>query len=81
MTESEARRILGAVLATVAPEADLDEVGEGETMQEAMDLDSVDFLNLVIGLHERTGIEIPERDYPELATVEGCVAYLTSASA
>lgn len=78
MTNDEARDILKAVLRTVAPESDLDEVGEGETMQEALDLDSIDFLNLVIGLHERTGIDIPERDYPELATVDGCVAYLTS---
>ncbi len=79
MTHDEARDVLKAVLRTVAPESDLDDVGEGETMQEALDLDSIDFLNLVIGLHERTGIEIPERDYPELATVDGCVAYLTAA--
>jgi acyl carrier protein len=77
MTDDDARSLLKTVLHTIAPESDLDDVGEGETMQEALDLDSIDFLNLVIGLHERTGIDIPERDYPELATVEGCVAYLT----
>jgi len=66
------------VLGEVAPEADLDSVGPDETMQEALDLDSIDFLNFVTGLHERTGLEIPERDYPELSTVEGCVRYLTS---
>jgi len=38
----------------------------------------LDFLNFMIGLHERTGIEIPELDYPELATVEGCAAYLVA---
>jgi len=65
-------------LGEVAPEADLDSVGPDETMQEALDLDSIDFLNFVTGLHERTGLEIPERDYPELSTVEGCVRYLTT---
>jgi len=79
MTEDEARALIATVLHEVAPEVDLDEVGEGQTLQEALDLDSIDFLNLVVGLHERTGIEIPERDYPELSTLDGCVAYLTKA--
>ena len=80
MTDDVALDLLKSVLHTVAPEADLDEVGEGETLQEALDLDSIDFLNLVVGLHERTGIEIPERDYPQLATVEGCIRYLQTAT-
>ncbi len=78
MTDDDARDLIRKVLGEVAPEADLDSVGSGETMQEALDLDSIDFLNFVTGLHERTGLEIPERDYPELSTVEGCVRYLTS---
>ncbi len=78
MTDDDARDLIRTVLGEVAPEADLDSVGPDETMQEALDLDSIDFLNFVTGLHERTGLEIPERDYPELSTVEGCVRYLTS---
>jgi acyl carrier protein len=77
MTNDEALAILRSVLRTVAPEADLNEVGKDETIQEALDLDSIDFLNLVIGIHERTGLEIPERDYPELTTVDGFVDYLS----
>ncbi len=80
MTSDDARQLIRSVLRQVAPEADLDEVGPGETLQEALDLDSIDFLNFVVGLHEQTGLEIPERDYPRLSTVEGCVTYLTSAS-
>lgn len=80
MTEDEALAVLKAALYSVAPEADLDQVGEGETLQEALDLDSIDFLSLVVGLHERAGIDIPERDYPELATLEGCVRYLQRAN-
>jgi acyl carrier protein len=78
MTDDDARDLIRSVLGEVAPEADLDSVGPDETMQEALDLDSIDFLNFVTGLHERTGLEIPERDYPELSTVEGCVHYLTA---
>jgi len=80
MTDDDARDLIRAVLGEVAPEADLDSVGPDETMQEALDLDSIDFLNFVTGLHERTGLEIPEHDYPELSTVEGCVRYLTASS-
>ncbi len=79
MTTDEARDLIRSVLREVAPEADLDEVGVEETLQEALDLDSIDFLNLVVGLHEATGLEIPERDYAQLATLDGCVTYLTRA--
>lgn len=79
MTSNEARELMGSVLHGVAPEADLAEVGPGETLQEALDLDSFDFLTFVVGLAEATGLEIPDKDYAKLATVEGCVEYLTSA--
>jgi acyl carrier protein len=78
MTDDEARQLIGRTLRQVAPEADLDEVRPGETLQEALDLDSMDFLNLVVGLHEATGLEIPERDYPQLSTLDGAIAYLTA---
>ncbi len=81
MTDDEARQLIRTTLRQVAPDADLDEVGPGETLQEALDLDSIDFLNLVTGLHEATGLEIPERDYPHLSTLEGAVAYLTANTA
>lgn len=80
MNTDEARTLVRSVMHQVAPEADLDDVEAGETMQEALDLDSIDFLNFVIGLHEATGLEIPERDYPQLATVDGCVSYLAAAA-
>jgi len=78
MNDDEARTLIRTVLGEVAPEADLADVGADETIQEALDLDSIDFLNFVTGLHERTGLEIPERDYPELSTVDGCIRYLVA---
>jgi acyl carrier protein len=81
VNRDEARTLLGTTLHQIAPGADLDAVGPDETLQEAFDLDSIDVLNLVVGLYEATGIEIPERDYPQLTTVEGCVSYLVAATA
>ena len=71
-------QLVRSALRQMAPEADVDEVGTGETLQEAIDLESIDFLNFVVGLQEETWCEIPERNYPQPSTVEGCGAYLTS---
>ena len=78
MREDDALTLIRTVIHEVAPEAELGEVQPQETLQEALDMDSIDFLNFVIGLHDRTGIEIPESDYPELATLDGCIHYLES---
>ena len=57
---------------------DIDSVAEGETLQEGLELDSIDFLQFVAGLAESMGREIPERDYARLSTVDGCVDYLAA---
>lgn len=75
MTPSEIRAMAAEVLAGIAPEADLAGVGEAEDLREALDLDSMDFMNFVVGLHERSGRAIPDADAPRLATLEGLVAY------
>lgn len=80
MTPNETRALLARLLRRVAPEVDLDRVDPTALLQEEAELDSMDFLNLVTALHEETGIEVPERDYPEIATVDGFVAYVTAAS-
>jgi acyl carrier protein len=74
----DARALLIRLLHPIAPEADLADVGPGETLQEALDLDSMDFLNFVTALHQETGLEVPERDYPKLSTIEGFVQYVTA---
>ncbi len=47
-------------------------------LREALDIDSMDFLNFMIAVHHRLGVEIPELDYPKLITLDGAVAYLTT---
>ena len=69
------------VLGEVAPEVDLTSVDPTEDLRDQLDLDSMDILNLAIGLFQATGIEVPERDYGRIVTVDGCVSYLTQAMA
>jgi acyl carrier protein len=76
MKEAEIRALAAEVLAGIAPEADLATVGDDEDFRAALDLDSMDFMNFVIGLHQRTGIDIPEADVPKLFTLRGLTAYL-----
>ena len=70
-----------AALAAIAPEADLADVAPGDDLQEALDLDSMDFLNFLIALAQSTGVEIPESDYHLVRTFAGCRDYLARRSA
>lgn len=76
MNASEIRTLAATVLGGIAPEADLSAVGDCEDLREALDLDSMDFLNFIIGLGQGSGISIPEADYPRLFTLKGLVDYL-----
>jgi acyl carrier protein len=80
MNATAARTVLVDLLRRVAPEVDLDAIDPEVDLQDAADLDSMDFLNLVTALHETTGIDVPERDYPALATVSGFVGYVVARS-
>lgn len=79
MNTGDARALMARLLSRIAPEVDLDEIDPVAPLQEALDLDSMDFLNLVTALHEETGIDVPERDYPSLSSVTGFVAYVAAA--
>jgi acyl carrier protein len=69
--------IVRTVLSTFAPEADMDELDPNAQLQEALDLDSMDFLNAMIGIHEATGVDIPEADYGEVSTLDRLVRYVS----
>ena len=75
MTASEIKSVIRNILSGIAPEADLDAFDGDEDLREALDLNSMDFLNFIVALHERTGADIPEADYPRLRTLDGAVAY------
>jgi acyl carrier protein len=79
MTDAQVREIVLKVLGRIAPEADLNSLKPQARLRDQLDIDSMDFLNFVIGLHEELKVEIPERDYGRLATLAGCVDYLATA--
>lgn len=76
MNQSEAKALIIDVLSGIAPEADFATLPGKAQMRDELDLDSMDFLNFIAGLHKRTKIDIPEGDYPKLFTFDGGVAYL-----
>ena len=68
--------VVRGLLADIAPEADVEGLTLDAPLQDAVDLDSVDLLNLVAAIYEATGVDIPERDYPVIATLGRCVDYV-----
>lgn len=76
MTRDELRATVLRVLGEIAPEADLASLKPDVAFRDQLDLDSMDNLNFVIGLHAALGVEIPEADYPKLATLDRCLDYL-----
>ncbi len=81
MNTEQARAAVVEVLGRIAPEADLGEVPGDADYRDELDLDSMDFLSLVEGLHETTGVEVPESDYDQLQTLDGLLAYLVARAA
>ncbi len=78
MTSEDLRNAVLEVLTRIAPEIDVALLEPGASFRDQLDLDSMDFLNFVLGVHERLGVDIPESDYPKLSTLDGAVAYLSS---
>jgi len=78
MNEDDIRKILNEELGNIAPEADLQKLDPSADLREALDIDSIDFLNFITAVHHRLGIEVPELDYPKLFALDGAVGYLSS---
>ena len=66
------------VLCTIAPEANLADLDPDVNMQRALDIDSFDFLNLLIGLDEALGVTVPEADYGQLVSLNNLINYLAA---
>ncbi len=76
MTESDIQAAIFDGLRKIAPEADPRQVAPAANLREALDIDSFDFLNFLIGLHQRLGVEIPEADYGRLTSLSALLQYL-----
>jgi len=68
---------ISALLADIAPEVDMTQVDRDGNLQSELDIDSMDFLNFVVALAKKYGVDIPEADYPRLASLNGCLFYVS----
>jgi acyl carrier protein len=76
MTPDEIRKLVVAELNNIAPESDSAQIDPNADLREALDIDSLDFLNFLSALHKKTGVNVPEADYAKLLTLGKAVAYL-----
>lgn len=78
MNSDDVRAAVLDAIGEVAPEADLGRLEPDSDLRDELEIDSMDALNIAIGIHERTGVDIPATDYPRLATLDALVAYVSA---
>lgn len=77
-TEDQIKEVALELIRQIAPEADIENLDPADRLRNQFDFDSVDFMNFAVALQTRLKVKIPEGDYPQLATLNGCIAYLQS---
>jgi len=77
MTEEQVKQIVIDIINEIAPDEDTSYLKSEVNLRDQMDLDSMDFLDIVMELRKQHGIEVPEEDYPKLASLDSCADYLT----
>jgi acyl carrier protein len=76
MTKEECHKLVLDIISDIAPDEDLTNVKPDVRLRDQLQLDSMDFLDIVMELRKRYGIEVPEKDYIQLASLDSCAAYL-----
>ena len=76
MQTTELRNTVYTLLQTIAPEVEPAALDAAAPLRDQIDLDSMDYLNFIIGMHERLKVEIPEADYRKLVSLDDIVNYL-----
>lgn len=78
MTNDEIRAAVFSALHRIAPEVDPATLKPGVPIRDQVDIDSMDFLNFLMEIHSALGVDIPEAAYREVATLDGCSAYIAA---
>ena len=78
MTSVDIRSAILQAIAEVAPEANLSALDGTVDLRDELDIDSMDFLNVLVGIDERLGVAVAERDYADVTTLDALVAYVAS---
>lgn len=76
MTEPEIRSLIIAELGNIAPDIDAARIDPTADLRDALDIDSLDFLNFLTALHKKTRVNVPEADYAKLLTLNAAVDYV-----
>ena len=76
MTSEECKKLVLEIIADIAPDEDLTNIKSDVRLRDQLQLDSMDFLDIVMELRKRHGIEVPEADYMQLASLDSCATYL-----
>lgn len=76
MTRNDIRDLILEIIEDIDDEADFDSLDPDQPLRDQLDLDSMDFLDIVMELRKRHKLQIPEEDYPQLATLNSCTNYL-----
>ena len=76
MTAEEVKKAVLDIITDIAPDEELEDLKGDQPLRDQIDLDSMDFLDIVMELRKRHNVEVPESDYMELNTLDGCVNYL-----
>ncbi len=77
MAPEEIRNVILDILTDIAPDEDLTALEDAVAFREQLELDSMDFLDIVMELRKRYSVNVPEEDYPQLASMDSTVTYLT----
>ncbi len=81
MNDAQLRTLVLDTLRGIAPEIEVDALRGDRPLRNQVDLDSMDWLNFLLGLHEKLRVDIPETDYARLVTLDDVLAYLSAALA
>lgn len=76
MAHQKAREVILEIISNIAPDEDLSNIRSDIPLKDQVDLDSMDFLDIVMELRKKHNIEVPEADYPRLASLDSCAEYL-----
>ncbi len=77
MTKDDCKKLVLDIISDIAPDENLSDIKPDVRLRDQLQLDSMDFLDIVMELRKRHGIEVPEADYTHLASLESCADYLT----
>lgn len=76
MNSTEIKDLILEIIADIDEDAEFDDLNPDEALRDQLDLDSMDFLDIVMELRKRYQLQIPEDEYPELASLTSCINYL-----